>query len=122
MSIKTSPSSSSSSSSSSRAITTNNTGPTGAIQHAKPVIIQGAWLAYKNSMKSNKSRDKEDPSLLAQFKQYAPQMEALLAYWGRPPRLDNTTGLRMWYDQMESGSDNLVTSTCPSKYSPWCWR
>ena len=60
-------------------------GPTGAIAHAKPVVIQGAWLAARG-----------DPSLVRGFEAYRGQMEALLAYWGRPPRRDARTGLAVW--------------------------
>jgi len=28
----------------------------------------------------------------------------------------------VWYDQLESGQDNLVLSTCPSSRSPECWN
>ena len=28
----------------------------------------------------------------------------------------------MWFDQLESGQDNLVLSTCPSDRSPECWN
>jgi hypothetical protein len=85
-------------------------GATNVIYHAKPVIIQGAWLAAKG-----------DAALIKEMRAYQPQMEALLAYWGRAPRVDPRTGLRVWHDQLESGSDNLATSACPSLRSP-CWN
>jgi hypothetical protein len=80
-----------------------------ALVHAKPILIQGAWLAA--------SAPGGDP--LA-FEQWSPAMQALLAFWDRPPRRDNATGLRVWHDQMESGSDNCVLSQCPNRRSP-CW-
>jgi hypothetical protein len=80
-----------------------------ALVHAKPILIQGAWLAA--------SAPGGDP--LA-FEQWSPAMQALLAFWDRPPRTDNATGLRVWHDQMESGSDNCVLSQCPNRRSP-CW-
>ena len=43
--------------------------------HAKPIIVQGAWLAA--------SAPGGDP---ATFERYAPAIEALLAFWGRPLR------------------------------------
>ena len=57
----------------------------------------------------------------AKFKPYAPAMEALLGYWAGAARVDSATGLRRWYNQLESGEDNLVLSTCPSDRSPECW-
>lgn len=47
-------------------------------------------------------------------------MSDLLKYW-KTDRKDNETGLYVWYNQLESGDDNLVISTCPSSYSP-CWN
>ena len=47
-------------------------------------------------------------------------MEALLAFWDRPPRRDPLTELRTWHDQMESGADNCVLSRCPNRRSA-CW-
>ena len=41
--------------------------------HAKPIIVQGAWLAA--------SAPGGDP---AAFERFAPAVEALLAFWGRP--------------------------------------
>jgi hypothetical protein len=83
-------------------------GSTGTIYHAKPVVIQGAWLAAKATNNTE------------QFMQFQPQMKALLDYWDRT-RKDNDTGLYVWHDQLESGADNLPISECPSKLSP-CWN
>jgi hypothetical protein len=80
-----------------------------ALVHAKPILIQGAWLAA--------SAPGGDPH---SFERFAPAMQALLAYWDRPTRRDNATGLRVWHDQMESGADNCVLSQCPNRRSP-CW-
>jgi len=58
------------------------------------VIIQGAWLAAKE---------------MNDFEQFFPfrvKMAALLEYWERQ-RLDPDTSLYVWYNQMESGADNL---------------
>ena len=81
-----------------------------ALHHAKPILIQGAWLAASGEGGGS-------PAAFARFK---PAMEALLAFWDRPPRLDPATGLRTWHDQMESGADNCVLSRCPNARSP-CW-
>jgi hypothetical protein len=89
-------------------------GSTGSIYHAKPVVIQGAWLSCKS-----------DATAAAEFARFEPQMKALLAYWEQPPRrhvLDGGDALYVWHDQMQTGADNLVTSACPSKYSFWCWN
>lgn len=80
-----------------------------ALAHAKPILIQGAWLAA--------SAPGGDP---AAFERFAPAMEALLSFWDRPPRRDPTSGLRVWHDQLESGADNCVLSRCPSARSS-CW-
>lgn len=80
-----------------------------ALVHAKPVLIQGAWLAS--------AAPGGDPG---RFERHAPAMEALLAFWDRPPRRDPATGLRVWHDQLESGADNGVLSRCPSARSN-CW-
>jgi neutral trehalase len=82
-------------------------GGTGTIYHAKPVVIQGAWIGAKNT------------GNVADFKPYKAQMEALLDYWDRTRR-DEATGLYVWFDQLESGEDNLPISTCHSVRSP-CW-
>ena len=79
------------------------------LRHAKPLIIQGAWLAARAPGGSSRA-----------FAPYRRQMEALLAFWDRPPRRDAQTGLRTWHDQMESGADNCVLSRCPSARSA-CW-
>ena len=55
-------------------------GPTGGIYHAKPVIIQAAWLSLRGGS-------------AADFEQYVPAMEALLAYWARPPARHTSSGL-----------------------------
>ena len=83
-------------------------GATGTIFHAKPVVIQGAWLAAP-----------ADPSV--DFKQFALKMKALLNYWRSDARTDRVSGLPKWYNQLESGQDNLVLSTCASARSPECW-
>ena len=77
--------------------------------HVKPIIVQGAWLAA--------AAPGGDP---AAFERFAPAIEALLAFWDRPPRHDRASGLRLWHDQMESGADNGVLSRCPSARSG-CW-
>merc|ERR1711938_379597 len=70
-----------------------------ALVHAKPILIQGAWIAA--------SAPGGDP---AAFERFAPAMEALLDFWDRPPRRDPASGLRVWHDQLESGADNCVLS------------
>jgi alpha,alpha-trehalase len=94
-------------------------GGTGTIFHAKPVIIQGAWLAAKQ-MNSTGDLGEE----IANFKQFQPQMKSLLKYWSAPSsvRTDPVTGLPKWYNQLESGEDNLPLSTCASSRSFWCWN
>jgi hypothetical protein len=82
---------------------------TDVLVHAKPILIQGAWLAAR--------APGGDPSSFEPFK---PAMEALLAYWDRPPRRDPRTQLRTWHDQMETGADNSVLSLCPNARSA-CW-
>lgn len=84
-------------------------GPCGTIYHAKPIVIQGAWLAAKGAGASE----------VQQFRQFQPHMAALLRYWETTAR-DPASGLHTWYDQLSSGADNLVLSTCPSHYST-CW-
>ena len=88
------------------------TGGTGTIFHAKPVVIQGAWLAssYQNGS-----------GAAIHFKQFQPQMAALLQYWSSNVRTDAKTGLPKWYNQLESGQDNLPLSQCPSSRSS-CWN
>ena len=91
-------------------------GATGTIFHAKPVIIQGAWLAAQEVDRQSKSRQK-----VLYFKRYAKQMAALLRYWTSTVRTDDKTQLPKWYNQLESGQDNLPLSTCASSRSP-CWN
>ena len=43
-------------------------------------------------------------------------MKALLRYW-KENRYDTETGLYVWYDQMESGADDLPISEVPSKHT-----
>ena len=93
-------------------------GATGTIYHAKPILIQGAWLAAKHG--AAKGGGGSGAGLLEKFKQFKAQMKALLDYWERPPRKHAQTGLYLWHDQLQTGADNLVTSQCPSKYSK-CW-
>ena len=81
-----------------------------ALAHAKPILIQGAWLAASAPGGGG----------AAAWRQYAPAMEALLGFWERPPRREPRTQLRPWHDQMESGADNGVLSACPSARSA-CW-
>jgi hypothetical protein len=78
-------------------------GASPAIYHAKPVIIQGALIA------ANAQGDFE------QFRPFLPQMEALDHYWETISK-DAETGLFTWHDQLESGSDNLVTSQVPCAF------
>ena len=85
-------------------------GDTPTLFHAKPILIQGAFLAAKFSGGN-----------FSQFEQFMPAMAALLAYWSSPQRVDAATGLHQWHDQLETGADNLVLSLCPSPYSPECW-
>ena len=87
-----------------------------ALVHAKPILIQGAWLAANSSSNGNG----QPPSAIAAWERHAPAIEALLNFWSRPPRRDPATGLRTWHDQMESGADNGVLSLCPNARSS-CW-
>jgi hypothetical protein len=64
-----------------------------ALVHAKPILIQGAWLAAA-----------AEGGRPADFQRFKPSMEALLAFWDRGRRVDRSTGLRTWHDQMESMS------------------
>lgn len=84
-------------------------GPAKTEYHAKPVIVQGAYLAARAQ------------GNLAQFRPFEPAMRALLSYWDTQ-RTHAPTGLPLWHDQLESGCDNLVISTCPSSLSPECWN
>ena len=77
-----------------------------ASKHAKPVLIQGSWLA---------SSDK------AEFLPFKDQMLATLNFWDREPHIDSETKLFVWSDQMETGADDLPLSQCPSWRSPACW-
>ena len=81
-----------------------------SLAHAKPVLIQGAWLSVDGAAVTAR-----------EFRPFRAAMEALLSYWARPPRRDARTGLRVWHDQLESGADDLVLSRCPSARSPECW-
>jgi putative isomerase len=93
-------------------------GSDGVIVHAKPVVLQGAWLSTKHALQKDPSGG---AATLAAFKHFKPQMEALLKYWDVAPRRDPHTGLYVWHDQMQTGADDLVMSICPSKYSS-CWN
>lgn len=84
-------------------------GPTPTLYHAKPILIQGAYLAAKAS------------NNYTQFLPYKPAMVALLSYWESSIRKDPQSSLHQWYNQLETGADNLVYSVCPSAYSPECW-
>lgn len=90
-------------------------GATPTLYQAKPIIIQGSYLAAKAT------------GDFASFQAFEPQMQALLAWWNATavadlPRgpFDAATQLHTWYDQLSTGADNLVYSQCPSEYSP-CW-
>lgn len=84
-------------------------GATGTIYHAKPVVIQAAWIATKTTGGKDK------------FRKFFKPMKDLLDYWDRTRR-DKNTGLYVWFDQLESGEDNLVISTCHSQRSKECWN
>lgn len=90
----------------------------GVIYHAKPVLLQGAWLSVKHATSHDPTAGK---ATLAAFKKFQPQMKSLLNYWDAAPRKDPTTGLYVWHDQMQTGADNLVMSDCPDKSSK-CWN
>ena len=85
--------------------------PQGVIYHAKPLIIQGAYLSVDNETINYDS-----------FFQFELAMIALLEWWDRAPQKDPYTGLFTWHDQLQSGADNLVLSECPSYRSPECWN
>lgn len=92
-----------------------------ALVHAKPILVQGAWLAANSSGDASSSSSASSSSAaVASWERHAPAIEALLAFWERPPRKDPATGLRTWHDQMESGADNGVLSLCPNARSS-CW-
>ena len=88
-------------------------GGTGTIFHAKPVVIQGAWLAaqeidhqhYHHHQHQQQNNNNNEKTMY--FKRYAKQMAALLKYWTSNIRLDQATQLPKWYNQLESGQDNL---------------
>lgn len=92
--------------------------PSGAsptLYQAKPIIIQGSYLAAKATGDFNA------------FRPFQPAMLALLSWWNEStspvaPRgaFDPATSLHVWYDQLSTGADDLVYSDCPSAYSP-CW-
>jgi hypothetical protein len=84
-------------------------GPSKTLYHAKPLVIQGALLAARQT------------GDFASFAAYGDAMRALLRYWNSTTRLDAVSGLHTWHDQLETGADNLVLSECPSQYSPECW-
>ena len=85
------------------------TGSDPALYHAKPMVIQAAWLASQQSGGSPE-----------EFSPYAPAMRALLRYWNSTNRIDTRTGLHRWHDQLETGCDNLVYSQCPGGVAD-CW-
>ena len=89
------------------------TGATGSIYHAKPVLIQGSWIAAATNGTAAE---------MEAFKKFGAAMQATLDWWERPPQRENTTGLHVWHDQMQTGADDLVTSQCTSPYSIFCWR
>ena len=65
-------------------------GDTPTLYHAKPMIIQAAWLAGKAVGST------------AVFRPYLAQMAALLKYWNSTSRFDPATGLYYWHDQLET--------------------
>jgi hypothetical protein len=69
--------------------------------------MQGAYLSAK-----------ADGGSFDAFKPLAPAMHALLRYWHSGKRYDAATGLHVWYDQMESGADDLVYSDVASGHTP----
>ena len=77
-----------------------------ASKHAKPVLVQGAWIASEDKLELEPFRDR---------------MRATLEYWDRAPHTDPETRLFVWSDQMETGADDLPLSQCPSWRSPGCW-
>ena len=83
-----------------------NNGSSTTLLHAKPVIIWGSYLAAKAG------------GSFGVFEDHASKMEALLAYWDTPPRLDRATGLHVWYDVMECGADDLPWTPLPSAHTP----
>lgn len=83
------------------------TGPSTTLAHAKPVIIQGAYLGAKAV----------GPEGVESLREFVPKMRALLSFWERERR-DPATGLYRWWDTMESGADDLVYFYPPSKHTP----
>jgi glycogen debranching enzyme len=80
------------------------TGPSSTLAHAKPVIIQGALLGARAC------------GDLQCLRAHLPAMRALLGFWERERR-DAASGLYTWYDQMESGADDLPYAEVPSKHT-----
>ena len=66
-------------------------GATPTLYHAKPLLIQAAWLASKAPGGNT-----------AAFQPFEPQMDALLSYWHTTERYDPGTGLYYWHDQLET--------------------
>lgn len=111
-----------------------------ALVHAKPILVQGAWLAAnapdgslaiaqrgssskesKEEVNTEKEEVEQADGSVMSWERHAPAMEALLSFWERPPRRDAASGLHTWHDQLESGADNGVLSKCASARSPSCW-
>ena len=78
-------------------------GASPAIYHAKPVVVQAAWIAAT-----------APGGNVSVFAPFAAAMLALDRYWDGTAR-DTSSGLYAWHDQLESGADNLITSLCPSR-------
>ena len=119
--------------------------------HAKPILIQGAWLAAIGRPSpagrttptrrhteeigaplvgaeavSTEAVGAEREAFISSWQVYAPAMEALLDFWDRPPRRDPASGLRTWHDQMESGeyatvSERAACSSPTSECSATLW-
>ena len=81
-------------------------GASTTLNHAKPVLIWGAFLA------SEEMKDFD------QFYQFAPAMRSTLAYWKRERCVN---GAYVWHDTMESGADDLPYASIPSKHSTSTW-
>lgn len=75
-------------------------GATPTLYHAKPIVIQGAYLAARAS------------GNFSLFAAYDAQFAALLRYWDGPQRLDPATGLRFWHDQLEVRGACCVCGEC----------
>ena len=69
-----------------------------ALVHAKPILIQGAWLAA--------SAADGDP---ASFEEFAPKMEALLEFWHRGRRTDQRTTGESCLEQKAKTTKHLPT-------------